>query len=340
MKTWQPSYHCLQVLATGTRSWAAPTLPQLLQGRDQSGRPHKTGGHRSNHPLCPSHFSVLPVCRSWALPFAPHRVFPPTPWPGLRGLGWAPVATLPGPWLAALTLSSPSPPCQEGAEAPASHVRVGAANQPAEEAHADVQPGGPQQGGDPAHEPPQPPQPAEPPQPAQRAPQPLPETPAHRGARPGPGAGEVRGRASQPRGVPQGGQWGPGERAGQPEEPPGPGQTGAALAGPALSWELRPDPAGGGRRGDGGDLRGAGPAQAEPAAQPAPPRQDRGQGALLRLQEQVRQPGAESGRSCARRGGSLMGFLVLRQARGVHSRVTTGVPILNGSLFSEVSTLV
>ena len=40
------------------------------------------------------------------------------------------------------------------------------------------------------------------------------------------------------------------------------------------------------------------------------------------------------------RGGSLMGFLELRQARGVHSRVTTGMPILNGSLFSEVSTLV
>ena len=30
----------------------------------------------------------------------------------------------------------------------------------------------------------------------------------------------------------------------------------------------------------------------------------------------------------------------VRQARGVHSRVTTGMPILNGSLFSEVSTLV
>ena len=38
--------------------------------------------------------------------------------------------------------------------------------------------------------------------------------------------------------------------------------------------------------------------------------------------------------------GSLMGFLELRQARGVHSRVSTGVPILNGSLFSEVRTLV
>ena len=35
-----------------------------------------------------------------------------------------------------------------------------------------------------------------------------------------------------------------------------------------------------------------------------------------------------------------MGFLELRQARGVHSRVTTGMPILNRRLFSEVSTLV
>ena len=40
------------------------------------------------------------------------------------------------------------------------------------------------------------------------------------------------------------------------------------------------------------------------------------------------------------RGGSLMGFLELRQARGVYSRVTTGMPILNGSLFSEIRTLV
>ena len=38
--------------------------------------------------------------------------------------------------------------------------------------------------------------------------------------------------------------------------------------------------------------------------------------------------------------GSLMGFLELRQAPGVYSRVTTGMPILNGSLFSEVRTLV
>ena len=40
------------------------------------------------------------------------------------------------------------------------------------------------------------------------------------------------------------------------------------------------------------------------------------------------------------RGGSLVGFLELRQARGVYSRVTTGMPILNGSLFTEVRTLV
>ena len=40
------------------------------------------------------------------------------------------------------------------------------------------------------------------------------------------------------------------------------------------------------------------------------------------------------------RGGSLMGFLELRQAPGVYSRVTKGMPILNGSLFSEVRTLV
>ena len=40
------------------------------------------------------------------------------------------------------------------------------------------------------------------------------------------------------------------------------------------------------------------------------------------------------------RGGSLLGFLELQQARGVYSRVTTGMPILNGSLFSEVRTLV
>ena len=40
------------------------------------------------------------------------------------------------------------------------------------------------------------------------------------------------------------------------------------------------------------------------------------------------------------RRGSLMGILELRQAPGVYSRVTTGMPILNGSLFSEVRTLV
>ena len=36
--------------------------------------------------------------------------------------------------------------------------------------------------------------------------------------------------------------------------------------------------------------------------------------------------------------GSLKGFLELRQAPGVYSRVTTGMPILNGCLFSEVRT--
>ena len=40
------------------------------------------------------------------------------------------------------------------------------------------------------------------------------------------------------------------------------------------------------------------------------------------------------------RGGSLMGFLELRQAPVVYSRVSMGMPILNGSLFSEVRTLV
>ena len=35
-----------------------------------------------------------------------------------------------------------------------------------------------------------------------------------------------------------------------------------------------------------------------------------------------------------------MGFLVLAQAHGVYSRVTTGMPILNVSLFSEIRTLV
>ena len=36
--------------------------------------------------------------------------------------------------------------------------------------------------------------------------------------------------------------------------------------------------------------------------------------------------------------GSLMGFLELRQGPGVYSGVTTGIPILNRSLFSEVWT--
>ena len=49
---------------------------------------------------------------------------------------------------------------------------------------------------------------------------------------------------------------------------------------------------------------------------------------------------AMQGNRASWRGGSLMGFLELRQARGVYSRVTTGMPILNGSLFSEVRTLV
>ena len=40
------------------------------------------------------------------------------------------------------------------------------------------------------------------------------------------------------------------------------------------------------------------------------------------------------------RGGSLMVFHDLRQAHGVYSRVTTRMHILNGSLFSEVRTLV
>ena len=38
--------------------------------------------------------------------------------------------------------------------------------------------------------------------------------------------------------------------------------------------------------------------------------------------------------------GSLMGFLELRHARGVYSRVMMGLPIQNGSLFIEVRTLV
>ena len=38
------------------------------------------------------------------------------------------------------------------------------------------------------------------------------------------------------------------------------------------------------------------------------------------------------------RGESLMCFLELRQAPGVYSRVKSGMPIINGSLFSEVRT--
>ena len=38
--------------------------------------------------------------------------------------------------------------------------------------------------------------------------------------------------------------------------------------------------------------------------------------------------------------GKSHGFSRVGQARGVYSRVTTGMPILNGSLFSEVKTLV
>ena len=38
--------------------------------------------------------------------------------------------------------------------------------------------------------------------------------------------------------------------------------------------------------------------------------------------------------------GKSHGFFELRQAPRVYSRVTTGMPILNGSLFSEVRTLV
>ena len=38
--------------------------------------------------------------------------------------------------------------------------------------------------------------------------------------------------------------------------------------------------------------------------------------------------------------GSLMSVLELRYSRAVYSRVKTGMPILNGSLFSAVRTLV
>ena len=36
--------------------------------------------------------------------------------------------------------------------------------------------------------------------------------------------------------------------------------------------------------------------------------------------------------------GSLIGFLELWQSPWLYSRVTTGMPILNGSLFSEIMT--
>ena len=45
-------------------------------------------------------------------------------------------------------------------------------------------------------------------------------------------------------------------------------------------------------------------------------------------------------RASSRGEGEVMDFLELRQARGVYSRVTSGMPILTGSLFSEVRTLV
>ena len=45
-------------------------------------------------------------------------------------------------------------------------------------------------------------------------------------------------------------------------------------------------------------------------------------------------------RASSRGEGEVSCFLVLRQAPGLYSRVTTGIPILNGSLFSEVRTLV
>ena len=38
--------------------------------------------------------------------------------------------------------------------------------------------------------------------------------------------------------------------------------------------------------------------------------------------------------------GKSHGFSRVAAARGVYSRVTTGMPILNGSLFSEVRTVV
>ena len=47
---------------------------------------------------------------------------------------------------------------------------------------------------------------------------------------------------------------------------------------------------------------------------------------------------AEESGLILQRGESLMGFLELRQQPGVYSRVTAGMTILNGSLFSEVRT--
>ena len=48
----------------------------------------------------------------------------------------------------------------------------------------------------------------------------------------------------------------------------------------------------------------------------------------------------QGNRASSRGEGEVMGFLELWQARGVCSRVTTGMSILNGSLFSEVRRLV
>ena len=47
----------------------------------------------------------------------------------------------------------------------------------------------------------------------------------------------------------------------------------------------------------------------------------------------------EGNRASSRGEGDVsLGFLDLRQAPGIYSRVMTGMPILNGSLFREVST--
>ena len=58
---------------------------------------------------------------------------------------------------------------------------------------------------------------------------------------------------------------------------------------------------------------------------------------LLGTQNSSARNAGESG-LILRRGGNLMSFLELRQAPGVYSRDMTGMPILNGSLFSEVRT--